>query len=170
MRDDAEIVGDEQHCHVEPVAELAQQAKDLELDGNVERRGRLVGDQDVRPAGKRDCDHDALAHPAGKLVRIGAHLKRRIGDADHLKKLARTRKRSDAREAVVDPNRLRDLVVDPQDRIERGHRLLEDHGNVAVAGFDPLPRLRIGDVDAIELDRARPNPGAGLRQQAHDGE
>ena len=59
---DAQVVGDEQHRHVEPVAQLAQQAEDLELDRDVERRRRLVGDQHVRPAGERDGDHHPLAH------------------------------------------------------------------------------------------------------------
>ncbi len=49
---------------------LAQQIEDLRLHRDVERGGRLVGDQDVGPAGQRHRDHHALAHAAGQLVRV----------------------------------------------------------------------------------------------------
>src|ERR1700751_4732704 len=52
--DHAQIVGDEEHGHVQAIAELAQQAKDLNLYRDVERGGRFVRDQDLRTAG--ECD------------------------------------------------------------------------------------------------------------------
>ena len=45
--------------------------EDLRLDGDVERGGRLVGDQEQRPVQQRNRDRDPLAHAAGELVRIG---------------------------------------------------------------------------------------------------
>ena len=126
-------MGDEQHRHVEPIAEIAQQAKDLDLDRDVERRGRFVGDQDLRPAGERDGDHDPLAHAARQLVRIGRQLQRGIRDPHHLEQLARPRQRGRAGHAIVDADGFRDLIAERQDRIERGHRLLENHRD---AGHD----------------------------------
>ena len=41
------------------------------LRGDVETGGRLVGDQQLRLAGERERDHDALAHAARELERIG---------------------------------------------------------------------------------------------------
>ena len=64
LRDYAQIMGDEEHRNVEPVAQLAKQAKDLDLDRDIERGGRLIGDQDLRTAGQRDGDHDPLPHAA----------------------------------------------------------------------------------------------------------
>ena len=52
--------------------EGAQQVEDLRLDRDVERRRRLVGDQQLRLAGERHRDHRALAHAARELVRIVA--------------------------------------------------------------------------------------------------
>jgi len=49
----------------EPGTNFRQQRQDLGLHGDVERGGRLVGDQDVGLAGERDGDHDALALAAG---------------------------------------------------------------------------------------------------------
>ena len=59
-----------------------QEVEDLLLDGDVERGGRLVGDQQLGIAGDGHGDHDALALAARHLVRKGAEPLRRIGDAD----------------------------------------------------------------------------------------
>ncbi len=48
----------------------ADELQDLGLDRHVERGGRLVGDEELRVAGERHGDHDALAHAAGQLVRV----------------------------------------------------------------------------------------------------
>ena len=52
--------------------QIGEQLQDLRLHGDVERRRRLVGDQQVGLVGERHRDHHALALPAGELVRIGA--------------------------------------------------------------------------------------------------
>jgi hypothetical protein len=57
-------VGDHEDRHAEPPLQVAQEVEDLGLDGHVERRGRLVGDEELRIAGQRHGDHDALAHAA----------------------------------------------------------------------------------------------------------
>ena len=67
---DAEVVGDEQKRHAEPRLDVFQQRDDLRLHGDVERRGRLVGNQQIGLVGERHGDHDALALAAGELVRI----------------------------------------------------------------------------------------------------
>ena len=79
---DAEIVGDEQHRHAEPRLRVLQQLQDLRLHRDVERGGRLVGDQQVRLVRQRHGDHHALALAAGELMRIAASRAGRIGNAD----------------------------------------------------------------------------------------
>ena len=59
-----------QDGHAELLLEVAQQVEDLGLDGDVERGGRLVGDDQARVAGDRPGDQDALRHAAGQLVRV----------------------------------------------------------------------------------------------------
>ena len=44
-----------------PLLDVLQKRDDLRLHGNVERGGRLVGDQQIRLVGERHGDHDALA-------------------------------------------------------------------------------------------------------------
>ena len=46
MPDDAEIVGDEHDGHAETLLQRAQEIEDLRLDRHVERRRRLVRDQE----------------------------------------------------------------------------------------------------------------------------
>jgi hypothetical protein len=41
-----------------------QQIENLRLDGDIERGGRLIGEQQPRPACKRHGDHHALVQPA----------------------------------------------------------------------------------------------------------
>ena len=73
------------------------QLEHLRLDRDVERRRRLVGDQELGIAGERHGDHHALAHPAGELVRIGVDAARRVGDADELEQLQHLARRRASR-------------------------------------------------------------------------
>ena len=82
LGDDAHVVGDQHQRHAVALLERQQQVEDLRLDRHVERRRRLVGDEQLRPAGERHRDHHPLAHAARKLVREGAHAASGIGDAD----------------------------------------------------------------------------------------
>ena len=50
-RHHGQVVGDQQHRHVALALLLDQLIEYLRLDGHVERRGRLVGDEDVRDPG-----------------------------------------------------------------------------------------------------------------------
>ena len=66
-----------------------QQAEHLRLHRDIERRGRLVGDQHRGLAGDRHGDHHALAHAARQLMRIIVEPARRVGHADLLQQLQR---------------------------------------------------------------------------------
>ena len=69
MAHHAEIVRDEQHRQAEPVLQVEQQVDDLRLHRDVERRDRLVGDDQRRIERQRARDADALALAAGERVR-----------------------------------------------------------------------------------------------------
>ena len=66
----AEVMGDEGEADAALDPQPRQHIQDLGLDGHVERRGRLVGDQQLRIVGHGHGDHGALAHAAGELVGI----------------------------------------------------------------------------------------------------
>ncbi len=71
LGDHAEIVGDDHDRHPELALESFHQRQDLRLDGHVERRRGLVGDQQLGLVGQSHRDHRPLAHAAGELVRVG---------------------------------------------------------------------------------------------------
>jgi hypothetical protein len=60
----------------------SQQFEDLRLHGDVERRRRLVGDQQFGTVGQRHGDHHALPLTARKLVRVGGKPFPGLADAD----------------------------------------------------------------------------------------
>ena len=64
LGDHAEVVADEHERHPPFALESCEQLEDLCLNRDVERGGRLVGDEDVRVERERHRDHHALAHAA----------------------------------------------------------------------------------------------------------
>src|SRR5216110_526608 len=62
--------------------EIAQQVDDLRLHRHVERGRRLVEDDEARLQHHRARDRDALALPAGELVRIAVADRRIETDLD----------------------------------------------------------------------------------------
>ena len=80
----AEIGGGGPDGGVDLVFQLHQQIHNLRLNRHVQRRRRLVGNQQLRVAAERHGDHRALAHTAGKLVRILLGALLRVGDVDLL--------------------------------------------------------------------------------------
>ncbi len=149
---DRQIVGDQQEGHAEPVAQLAHQIEDLRLDRHVERGRRLVGDQDVGFVGDRHRDHHALALAARELVRIGVEPALGVAQADQVQQFEGASARRRGRHVLVDQERLGDLLFQRVQRVERGHRLLEDHRDAVAAhlaqprrgGADQSPRRQSG--------------------------
>ena len=105
-------MGDQHHRHAEAVLHVLQQVEDLRLDGDVERGGRLVGDDELRLAGQRHRDHDALAHAAGELVRVIVHAACGIGDLHQLEHLDGAGQRVLVAKALVAAQALGDLLAD----------------------------------------------------------
>ncbi len=73
-------MGDQQDGEAELPPEVGEELEDLRLQGDVERRGRLVGEQQLRPAGERHGDHRPLALAAGELVGVVAEPPSGVGD------------------------------------------------------------------------------------------
>ena len=134
LRDDAEVVGDEHDRTVDPVLQIAEQVEDLRLDGHVERRGRLVCDDQFRVAGERHRDHDALPHTARQFVGVHPVDALAVGDPDHLEQFDGPRLDLFGRHfLVVQFEHLADLIADPEHGVQTGHRLLEDHRDLVAA-------------------------------------
>ena len=169
-RDDAEVVRDHDHRDVELARQLLHEMQDLRLDGDVEGGGRLVGDDELGIAREPDGDHHALAHAARELVRVLSEPPRGIGDADHLQELDGARPRLVLAHPLVDEKRLHDLQPDGQHRVERGHRLLEDHRDVAAAQRAHLVLGEREEIASFEQDAPVRDASGRLGEEAHDRE
>src|SRR5262245_12603463 len=170
FRDDAEIVGDEQHGHAEPSLELADQLEDLRLDRHVERRGRLIRDQELGRAGERHGNHDALTLADGELVRIIPDAFLRIGDLDQPQHLDRTIARLAAACPLMETHGFRNLVADGHDRVQRGHRLLKDHRDLVAADAADLMLREARQIPRLKLNFATDDAAGALGQKLHDRE
>ncbi len=63
-------MGDEEDTHAGLRTQFVEEVEDALLHGDVERRGRFVGDERPRPQRDACGDEHALAHPAGEFVRV----------------------------------------------------------------------------------------------------
>jgi len=110
-----------------------QEIEDLRLDRDVERGGRLIRDQELRLAGQRYRDRDALAHAAGQLVRILRQPLLGRGNADPRQQFDAALPGLGQIELEMLLDGLDQLGADGQHRIERGHGILEHDGERAAA-------------------------------------
>src|SRR5260221_1695808 len=168
--DDAEIMGDEDHRHAIGGFELGEEREDLRLDGDVERRRRLVGEQQLGAAGEGHGDHHALPHAAGELMRVVGEALPRRGDLDLIEQLERGGIGLAAAHVAMIVQRLGDLEADGEHRVERGHRLLEDHRDAVAADLAHLLLVEPDEIAPGEADMPGGDPPARRRHQPHDGE
>ena len=62
-------------------------------------------------------------------------------------------------------NRLHHLVADGHDRVQRGHRFLKDHRDLAAADFSQRPMRDAEDIAVLQPDFTRGHLQRSLRQQ-----
>src|SRR4029450_11061225 len=113
-------------------------------------------------------DHHALAHPAGKLVRILVDAPARVRDVDEVEQLDNPLLRSTPRQVEMLTQDLLDLVPDAKHGVQRGHRLLEDERDLAAADLAELGPRRSEQLGALETDAARDR--RRLREKPEDRE
>ena len=95
IADDAEVVADEQVRDLLAALQVGQQVEDRRLNRDVERRGRLVADDDSRVAGERPGDRDALLEAARELDRLHREValgQAHVGDQPSQPRLAARRR------------------------------------------------------------------------------
>jgi hypothetical protein len=155
LRDESEIVRDEDHRRAGMAADRANQIDDLRLHRHVERGRRLVEDQKPRPARHGHRDHHALPHAAGELMRIRMQHALRVADAELAKEVRNARReRGVAGEPRVSGCSLRDLLSRRQQRIEVRHRILKDVADGRAAQRAQRSGIEAADIEAVEHDAA----------------
>ncbi len=149
VRHHAEVVGHKDHGGVGLLAQVPDALEDLRLDRHVERGGGLVRDQDVRVAGKRHGDHHALAHAAGELERVGVDPLAGSRYPDALEQLHDPLAGLRVGYPLVCLDLLDDLRPDLLHRVQRAHRVLEDHRDLRAA--HALEALVVGRDQVLAL-------------------
>ena len=140
--DHGEVVGDEDQPHAVLVDQPLQQIEDARLRGDVERGGRLVGDQQLGLERDRHGDHDALALAAGQLVRIAVEREARA-PAGRRGRAPRAPSSSASRAAGAGDARARSRPpASPMvfSGLSARHRLLEHHADRPGRGWPHISR------------------------------
>ena len=130
----------------------------------------FVGDEQARIAGQRHGDHHALAHAAAHLVRVVVDAGCGIGDLHQPEHLHGLVLRLPPRDLLVEADGLGNLVADGEHRVQRGHGLLEHHGDLVAADPPHLLVLQLEQVLSAVEDLAVRHPSGRRRDQPHDGE
>ena len=81
IRNHTQVMGNKYNRVMVFLLKVLDELQDLCLDRNVQSGSRLVTDQDLRLAGKSDCDNDTLSHTAGILEGIIIKTGFRIGNS-----------------------------------------------------------------------------------------
>ena len=149
--DDGDVVRDEQIGEAELLLQIAQEVDDLRLHRDVERRHRLVADDEARIERQGAGDADPLALTAGEFVRVAVQ---RLGPQADLvgERLDPLVERAAMGDPVI-PQRLGDDVADPEARVQGGIGILEDDLQFAAIG-PHLAARQLVDALAIDADFA----------------
>ena len=165
LGDDPHVVGHEHDRGAVIPAEALQQADDLRLDGDVEGRGGLVGDDEPGVHGERESDHDALAHAAGELMGelIDAALRRR--DADLVEQLDGPQLCATFVDGDVGADSLDELLAHRVQRVQRCQRILKHHGDLIAP---QPPHLLVAEIVNAASVRTISVPGPRSSSSAAD--
>ena len=174
LGDDAEVVGDEDDRQPALASQVVEQRQDLRLNGHIERRCRLVGDDHIRVVAQGQGDADALPHATRKLVRVAAEDPPWIGDANLSQQFQRAFAGFLRGDALVCLDGFEKLRADGEQGMQRGQRILEDIGDPVAS--DPA-QLGLGQADEIltvegdgtALDHARWGGDQAQDRQGGDG-
>src|SRR5262249_49520954 len=150
----------------------------LRADRDVERRDRLVGDDDLRSDGQGARDPDPLALASRELVRVLRPRFRR--KPDELEQAIDLRANVGVRNHAMESERLARRRFPRHRRVERSVWILKDDLHAPADGAKGLA-ARLRDVAAVEHDRAarrfeeteekfreRRLAGAGFADEADD--
>jgi len=159
-------MGDQDGRHAALARQFDHEIHHRLLGRHVEPGGGLVGDQELRPAGERERDDDALAHAAGKFERIGVVALARPRDPDLLEGFDRLFGGIVGCRLHMPHQYVRDLPADLADGIEGGARVLEDHRHFAAAQVAHGLFGRVMDIETGEADGAL-SDAAGAIEDAH---
>ena len=154
FRDDREVVADEQDRRSELGPESRHEVEDLCFDGGIERRRRLVEDEERGFGRERHGDDDALRHPAGQLVRVAPHDAGRVGDL-HPRQHRLRSLQCFGTPSAGDFEDFGDLPAHADGWVQRPSRLLVHHRHRLGPHVSQGIAAHLMDVKSVDRDRSR---------------
>ncbi|MGB7255691.1 MAG: hypothetical protein WBC94_19050 [Xanthobacteraceae bacterium] len=121
-----QVVGDENDGGAVLALHVRDQPDDRRVHGDIERRRRLIGNDQAWIAGKRHRNEHALAHAAGQLMRISPKQFARLRQLRGVQHGERAPATIVAASTVETRKVFVELCADRQYRIKRGQRRLRD--------------------------------------------
>jgi hypothetical protein len=149
-----QIMGNEQKRQILARLQPGQKIQYLRLNGHIQRRGRLIRNQQPWPIGQRHGDHHPLALAARQLMRIGRKPAFGIADPDLAQKLDDPRPCLRPLQPLMQGKAFAKLAFDRMQRIKAGHRLLKDEADVIAAQGSQLALRGPDHLAAKIADRA----------------
>ena len=157
LRHQAHVVPNQDHRRAQLLLHALQRVDHLPLDDDVERAGRLIGNNHLRLQANRNRDADPLFHATAQLVR------EHVGDSGFepnlLEQVGYVAGRLGvalAYAVVAQPEQ--NLVLDPLDGVERVHRPLRHHRDLGEAHPPHLLLVKREQIGLAEQHRARLDP------------
>ena len=155
-----EIVGDEKVAEFQLALQVEKQVQHLALDRDVERRHRLVADQEARVERERTRNADALALAAGEFKRVT--IRRGGRQADLVQQGQHLTTACGAITQRMDIEWLADNLADGVPGVQRLDRILKHHLQMAPVGLERTGSER-GEIRAFENNLA-----SGRLVEPHD--
>ena len=160
-----QVVRDQQQRHAAFFHQAGDQVEDLRLQGDVQRGGGFVSNQQIGLTSQGHGDGDALALTAGELVGVGVNPACGVGNANPLQQGNGLAACGGCGQTAVQAQRFGHLLADGLHRVQRGHGFLKHHAHTVAAQV-----LQLGIGQAHQLLLVKANAAADLcvvRQQAH---
>ena len=166
-----QVMGDHDQGHALRLLQADQQVHDLGLNGHVQRRGGFIGNQQLGVAGNGNGNHHALAHAPRKLVRVVVQPAFGPRYLHHLQQLNGPGARCRTAQTQVLLQHLDQLKTNGKTRVQRGHRVLENHGHVFAQNLSPLTVRNAQQVPTLKLQQVCADTALPLQQthQRHHG-
>ena len=137
-------MGDKHNSRAVLFLKIVHQVQNLRLNGHIQSRSGLVGNEELGFTSQGHGNHHTLAHTAGKLMGILLHHNLRVGDL-HIRQHLHSRLSSLLLAHVtVDDEGLRKLPLHRKHRVQSRHRLLENHGDLIATDVVHLTHGNLG--------------------------
>jgi hypothetical protein len=129
----AHVMGDQHQRQIALFDQIVEQADDLRLHRDIQRRGRLIRDQDIGVGGQRHGDHDTLLHARPTSGADSGRRSAVVRECATYRGFRPCARAPGLRHPEMQFRHVIDLRPDLLKGIERGHRVLRDQP-------DPPPR------------------------------